>query len=182
MYSDKLDGRIDNAFFDDKSAESRTEQNRIAQDIDSHRTANQNHIEDGVRLLTLAQRAHKLFEMQAAGEKRKLLQFVLSNCSWKAGELTVQYRKPFDLLALAASANQQVGSGGHTETGHIEKWLGGRDSNPDRQIQSLEKGQADKELQGLSSTTQGEVRQNPQRPRNENDEGIHPAEHKKSDG
>jgi site-specific DNA recombinase len=33
MYVDKLDGRIDNAFFDRKSAEWRAEQDRILRDI-----------------------------------------------------------------------------------------------------------------------------------------------------
>ena len=36
MYTDKLDGRIDNAFFDRKASEFRTEQCRVMRDIEAH--------------------------------------------------------------------------------------------------------------------------------------------------
>jgi len=64
MYVDKLDGRIDNVFFDRKSAEWRTEQDRILQDIETHQSANRTYIEESVQLLRLADRAHALFERQ----------------------------------------------------------------------------------------------------------------------
>jgi site-specific DNA recombinase len=44
-------------------------------------------------------RAHKLFEKQPASEKRRLLNFVLSNCTWEHGKLCVNLREPFDLPA-----------------------------------------------------------------------------------
>jgi site-specific DNA recombinase len=68
MYLDKLDGRIETAFFDSKSAEWRAEQDRLLRDVATHPAANQTYIEEGVRLLHLAQRAHELFERQEAGE------------------------------------------------------------------------------------------------------------------
>lgn len=85
MYMDKLDGRIGNEFFDQKAAEFRGDQGRIMRDIETHQNANRSHIEEGVKMLELAQRAHLLFENQPPAEKRKLLDFVLSNCSWKDG-------------------------------------------------------------------------------------------------
>jgi hypothetical protein len=50
-----------------------------------------------------------------------------------------------------------------------QDWLGGRDSNPDRQIQSPSQADGEKEDQGLGSGSQEEVRQNPQHRRNKND-------------
>ena len=47
MYMDKLDGRIDDEFFDRKAAEFRAEQCRIMRDIDAHQVANQSYIEEG---------------------------------------------------------------------------------------------------------------------------------------
>jgi hypothetical protein len=44
----------------------------------------------------LARRAHFLFENQRPTEKRKLLDFVLSNCRWKDGQLEAEYRKALD--------------------------------------------------------------------------------------
>lgn len=68
MYLDKLDGRIDGEFLDRKSAEFRGEQCRIMRDLEAHQTANQSYVEEGIKLLELAQDAHHLFETQVASE------------------------------------------------------------------------------------------------------------------
>ena len=137
MYEDKLDGRIDMAFFDRKASEWRAEQNQLLRAIEEHQQANQSYLNEGVRLLELARRAPELFEKQEPSEKRRLLNFVLSNCTWKEGNLSVIYRQPFDLLALA-NGNHREGEDHSAPSGsHFGNWLGGRDSNPDKQIQSL---------------------------------------------
>jgi site-specific DNA recombinase len=56
-------------------------------DVEAHRTANRSYIEEGIKLLELSQRAAQLFESQPPSEKRKLLDFVLSNSRWKDGKL-----------------------------------------------------------------------------------------------
>jgi site-specific DNA recombinase len=99
MYDDKLDGVIDEAFFRRKADECRAEQTKLSDEIERHRQANQSYIEDGARLLDLANKAAELFERQPAPEKRKLLRFVLAGCTWKNGQLGFEYRKPFDLIA-----------------------------------------------------------------------------------
>jgi hypothetical protein len=82
---DKLDGRIDNDFFDRKAVDFRSEQARMIRDIETHQTASRSYIEDGIRLLDLARRAHVLFENQLPAERRELLDLVVSNCRWKDG-------------------------------------------------------------------------------------------------
>ena len=104
MYIDKLDGRIDAGFFDQKSAEWRAEQTEILNSIQEHQAANQSYLGEGVALLELASRAADLFEKQPAREKRRLLDFVLSNSTWANGELTPEFRQPFDMIALEATA------------------------------------------------------------------------------
>ena len=135
MYMDKLDGRIDNNFFDRKAAEFRSEQCRVMRDIETHQNANQSYIEEGIRLLDLAQRAHVLFENQRPAEKRKLLDFVLSNCRWKGGQLEAEYRKPFDMLAVVVAAQNTAGEGIAQEVAQNENWLPGMDSNHDSRLQ-----------------------------------------------
>ncbi len=137
MYVDKLDGRIDLAFFDRKACEWRKEQALLLRSIEEHQAANQNYLEEGVRLLELAQRAHKLFQEQEPREKRRLLNFILSNCSWKGGELTAVFRQPFDLLVDANSAHRQPQESDEPSDAGFENWLGGLDSNQDNQIQNL---------------------------------------------
>ena len=123
MYEDKLDGRIGSDFFDAKAAEMRAAQTAIMRDLGAHQTANRSYIEEGVQLLELAHNAHALFESQPATAKRKLLDFVLSNCTWKGGELTAKYRQPFDVLAVAVASEQQRVGAGMAETARNDIWL-----------------------------------------------------------
>ena len=132
MYEDKLDGRIANDFFDTKAMEMRTAQTGIMRDMESHQAANRNYIEEGVQLLELAHTAHVQFESQPPAEKRKLLNFVLSNCTWKGGELTAKYRQPFDALAFAVASEKQRMGGGSAETAKTDIWLPDMDSNHDK--------------------------------------------------
>ena len=107
MYEDKLDGVIDEAFFKRKAEENRTQQAKLAEQIERHQQANQNYIEDGTRLLDLANRAAEIFERQPATEKRKVLRFVVDQCTWKSGQLDFEYRKPFDLIAEFEQAEKK---------------------------------------------------------------------------
>ena len=112
MYVDKLDGRVEAGFFDRKSADWRDEQRQILRAIEQHQNANQSYLEEGITLLELANRAGDLFERQDAREKRRLLQFVLSNCSWKGGVLTPAFRQPFDILADGARRSAEKKAAG----------------------------------------------------------------------
>ena len=126
----RIQDRIDAGFFDRKTAEFRLRRCRLMRDIDAHQVANKNYIEEGIKVLGLAQQAHRLFESQPPSEKWKLLDFGLSNCRWKDGHLDADYRRPFDLIAAAAVADGQLNSGGAPETGDFGNWRRERDSNP----------------------------------------------------
>lgn len=128
-YDDKVDGVIESAFYKRKTAEWRAEQQRILESIEQHQTANEGYLDDGVRLLELARRAYDLFMSQPAEEKRRLLDFVFSNCSWKAGKLTAQFRQPFDILADASEAHKQKEAAGASSDGLRQDWLPELDSN-----------------------------------------------------
>ena len=110
MYVDKLDGLVDVAFFEKMSNQWRDEQNRCLREIERHQEADKSYMDEGVQLLELARKAQTLFDRQEPREKRRLLDFVVSNCSWKEGQLTAVYRQPFDMLAETASAAARVGS------------------------------------------------------------------------
>ena len=130
MYVDKLDAKITQEFFDRKNGDWRTEQAEILRKIEKHQNANSSYLEEGVRLLELSQKAASLYEKQEMKEKRRILDFVFSNCLWKDGALIPNYRKPFDLLALTNSAYQKRKATFRVKSGLSEIWLPGRDSNP----------------------------------------------------
>jgi hypothetical protein len=157
MYLDKLDGRIDAPFFDRKAADWRREQDGILRAIQVHQDADQSYIEDGIQLLELASDAHQLFLEQEPKEKRRLLEFMVSNASWKEGELSVNLRQPFNLIWNAVAAAASAIDADSPETGRVlalsnsrkgpisysgksvtipsqaemANWLRDRDSNPE---------------------------------------------------
>ena len=57
----------------------------------------------------LAARARELFEQQEPTEQRKLLNYLVSNCSWRDGRLSAEYRQPFDIIARMAVETKQRG-------------------------------------------------------------------------
>lgn len=124
MYVDKLDGVVDAAFFEKMSTQWREEQNRCLREIERHQGADQSYMEEGVQLLELAQNAQKLFEQQEPREKRRLLNFVLSNCTWEDGEVVAHFRQPFDLLAETAVRAARAGASDTAKTVKSEIWLG----------------------------------------------------------
>ncbi len=128
-YEDKLDGRIDAAYFDKRSGEWRDEQARLRAAMATHESANQTYLEEGVTLLELAHRAHELFQKQEPKEKRRLLDFVLSNSSWANGELSVTYRQPFDIIAEATARNDEEATVIGDPLVNTEIWLRQTGSN-----------------------------------------------------
>jgi site-specific DNA recombinase len=131
MYVDKLDGLVDMAFYDRMSNRWREEQNRCQREIERHQNADKSYLEEGVALLDLARNAQRLFAKQEPREKRRLLNFVLSNCTWEDGEVVSTFRQPFDMLAETVTAAAHVGAGDGAESAKTEIWLGDLDSNQD---------------------------------------------------
>jgi site-specific DNA recombinase len=124
MYLDKLDGRVDSTFFDKMSAQWREEQNRCLREIERHESAEQSYMDEGVQILELASNARKLFERQEPREKRRLLNFLLSNCSWENGEVVAAFREPFDLLAQTTAIATRAAAGSDPNSAKSEIWLG----------------------------------------------------------
>jgi site-specific DNA recombinase len=70
------------------------------------------------------------YEKQEMKEKRRVLDFIFSNCLWKDGRLIPSYQKPFNILALTNTAYQKRKATSRVKSGLSEIWLPGRDSNP----------------------------------------------------
>jgi hypothetical protein len=123
MYLDKLDGRVDSTFFDKMSAQWREEQNRCLREIERYEAAEQSYMDEGVQILELARNAQKLFERQQPREKRRLLNFVLSNFSWEDGEVVATFRQPFDLLAQTTDIATRAETSFGSNSAKSEIWL-----------------------------------------------------------
>ena len=138
LYDDRLDARIDAGTYDKKAGEIRQQQDRLRLRLAQAQSAALPPVSQAVDLITLTAKVADLFLQQPAAEQRKLLRLVLEASTWKGGELRVSFREPFSQLRLsnrATHANHGDLSGNNS---HFDIWLGGRDSNPDTQLQRLQ--------------------------------------------
>ena len=118
-----MDGLIDAGYFGKLRADIKKEQRRVTEDMERHQAANHSYMDEGIRLLELAAKAPQMFQEQDSAGKAKLLGFVHSNSVWTDGELAVEYRQPFDALALAASHVTPEMVAETAQTGDVGIWL-----------------------------------------------------------
>lgn len=123
-YIDKLDGLVDDGFYQRMQFQWREERDRCLKDIERRHEADDSYLDNGIALLRLASEARRIFELKSASEKRDLLGFLLSNCKWANGELTAIFREPFDLLAETAGIDATRDTAAKSKSGKIENWLG----------------------------------------------------------
>ncbi|HVT28216.1 MAG TPA: hypothetical protein VHE81_09390 [Lacipirellulaceae bacterium] len=64
-----------------------------------------------------------MFAAQPAKEKRSLLNFLLSNSTWAAGKLTVEFKEPFDILAEMVEAAARVEAAQRADAAKTAVWL-----------------------------------------------------------
>lgn len=64
--------------------------------------ADNHYLDTGVRVLDLAERARELYLRQDEANRRRLLGFVLAECTLQAGRLRPTCRQPFGILPRMA--------------------------------------------------------------------------------
>ncbi len=119
-----LSGRFDDAFYERKRDELRREQDRIANELESHKRADRGFIDYGTQLLDVARRSKDLYESQTGFERLRLLEFFLSNPVLRDGEIQTEYRKPFDLLEVAVAHAHSDLCAPDPQSGLKHAWLG----------------------------------------------------------
>ena len=108
-YEDKLLGIISEDFWERKSQKWQDELAEITCKIESHNNADVNYFETGAKILELANNAYDMYLVQSRHEQRKLLNIILSNCTFFRGTLYPTYKKPFDILAKRAQFKSKLG-------------------------------------------------------------------------
>ena len=98
VYDDYASGKISEELWTRKSQEWEAE----LQTVDSGRARIAQPrpcvMATATQILELAKQAEFLYKSQDPAEQRRLLETVLSNCTFDRGSLTPAYSKPFDLL------------------------------------------------------------------------------------
>ena len=109
-YSDKLDGKIAEEFWQRKQADWRREELRIKSLISGlEEDKSAERLLKMQRILELAQNAYFLYLTRKPAEQAELLKNVLLNCSIDSVTLYPTYRKPFDMIFKRAKLNEWSG-------------------------------------------------------------------------
>lgn len=98
-YEDKIEGLIDNDFWNMQNTKWKQEQALIETQLASIRSSNTAYIDQGVKLMELARQAPTLFKEMTPDEKRELVNLVLSNPRIENGSLCYDLKKPFSYFA-----------------------------------------------------------------------------------
>jgi len=114
-YDDFIAGRVSEGFWARKSQEWEAELQVIQGEQTRVQAPKPAMMVTATKILELAKQAEFLYQSQDPVEQRRLLETVLSNCTFDRGTLCPTYTKPFDLLVQG----NQTGC-----------WRGRRDSNP----------------------------------------------------
>ena len=113
-YLDKLDGHITEEFWQSQSRKWAQEKEALAMQMVSHQKADANYIKNADIIFELAQKAATVFDRANVEQKRALINLVVSNCSYKDGNLDVELKPVFHEIFISAKS---------------EDWCARQDSN-----------------------------------------------------
>ena len=122
-YVDKLEGRIDEAFFQDKRREWEAERTAAMDLMQRLARADSGNLDLGVQILELSDQAFDLYYQREPHDQRLLLDLLCSNSELGGGQLKVELRKPFCFLRnLAQEARNETAPSGDSEGGRPIWW------------------------------------------------------------
>lgn len=110
-----LDGKIPEELWELKSKQLEDEKVALKNQLATLELEKQSEHKSLIPLMDLASKAPTLFDSMNSDEKRELMNLVLSNPQIKNGSLCYDFRFPFSKFVGVS---------------HLDKWRGGRDSNP----------------------------------------------------
>jgi DNA invertase Pin-like site-specific DNA recombinase len=105
-YTDKLDGKISEEFWQRKTAEWQLEEQQVLIAMQALREASPDILLNAKRALELANKAYFLYVTQNPTEQAQLLKMVASNCRFDGATLYPTYRKPFDVIFERAKSKE----------------------------------------------------------------------------
>jgi site-specific DNA recombinase len=106
LYDDKLDGKVDEGFYQRKFKQYSDEKDAVLLAMKSHSTASNKYIDFGVKCFEFSQKAREVYiNAKKEEDRRRLLSLVFNRIEVDSGEISaVEYKEPYALLAKAAQA------------------------------------------------------------------------------
>lgn len=104
-YMDKLEGNITLERYESVVNKLKAKQSDLNAQMQDHNEADRQFLITSSYLFELANKAEELFVNSEVGQKRQLVNFVLSNLSLDGKKLVWKYKKPFDMMALCTKSS-----------------------------------------------------------------------------
>jgi site-specific DNA recombinase len=98
MYLDKLDGEVEEAFYIKHMKEWREDQKRLQRQIEAHQEADENYIEQGIRLIEIARNAYGFYQSKDQPIRAELIRFIFPNSKLRDGKVEPVFKPPFDII------------------------------------------------------------------------------------
>lgn len=122
-YDDRLEGRIDIAFFDRKAREWREQQARVRRDLANVAAADESALQMGLDLFELASTLTDRYAVAEVVAKRTLLSRTASNSVWRGDKLEVTFRKVYQLLENLPPDTENTNAPAGVPGGVSGRWL-----------------------------------------------------------
>ena len=105
-YIDKLDKKIDENFWQSYTKKWITEKEELTMTLLATQRADSHYLENANLILELAQKALPLYKKQNSEQKRKLINILVLNCSYKDKTLDVELKPVFnEIMKTAKTGN-----------------------------------------------------------------------------
>ena len=98
IYLDKLDGEIEDAFYKRSTKAWRAEQGQIEDRIRRHRKADENYVEQGIKLLELAENSADIYRTKGQDARAELLRFIIPDSILEHDTVRPVFKPPFDII------------------------------------------------------------------------------------
>ncbi len=103
-YEDKLEGRVDEEFFQRRREEWDRERTALVETMQRLNKADRENLDLAVQVLEIGNRAYELYNEASVTEKRQLLDLLCSNCEMGNGRLMINLRDPWNKQRSLAEA------------------------------------------------------------------------------
>jgi site-specific DNA recombinase len=100
-YYDKIDKKISDEFWQTHSSKWIEEKECLAMKLLAIQKADKNYLENANLVLELPRKAITLFQKQDSHQKRRMIDILVSNCSYKDEKLDVQLNPVFEMTRKA---------------------------------------------------------------------------------
>ncbi len=122
MYEDKLEGVITPEMFKEKAHKCRQRMEELFSAIVKHKSADPSELERSIDLLELIRNARESYLKNDNIEKRRLLKNIVSNCSWRDGKLSAEFRQPFGMIIDTNKVYEAQKAAGVSSNSLFELW------------------------------------------------------------